>query len=300
MSSIASLNTHWSHSGLTFREGSGGFSIATLNHRGSEASVALHGAQVLSYIPSGERPVLWCSEHAIYKEGKAIRGGVPVCWPWFADHPDEPSYPAHGFARTQAWTILETSGNQDEVSLTLSLQQNQDSLKLWPHAFELTLKVILSDTLRLEFEVVNLGLEPFTFTGALHSYFAISAIDQIHVTGLEGATYIDSVDKDARKCQESSIRIAEEVDRLFIDTEATTAIVDQGWNRKITISKSGSHSTVVWNPWIAKATRMNDFGDEEYLKMVCVETANAADNSVTVTAAASHQMVAEIQRSPHS
>lgn len=295
MHSIESLKQRWAQAGLTFDRGPGGLPVAVLHHEGSEATVALHGAHVLSYRRPNKHPVLWQSESAVYEDGKAIRGGIPICWPWFANHPSEPTYPAHGVARVRSWAIEETLVTQDGFpSIRFSLHDSAETRATFPHAFALTYEVTLADRLRIDFTVSNPGEQPFTYTGALHSYFSISQIDAVAVHGLDGRAYIDSIDEAKRKVQHGPVRFAEEVDRIYLETEDTCDIVDEAWNRTIRVSKQGSRSTVVWNPWKAKAQRMPDFGDQEFREMLCVETANAADDAVTVPAQGQHAVRLEI------
>jgi len=286
MTLIDTLNRDWQTQGLRFAEGPGGLAIAELTHEGASATVALHGAHVLSYVPAGAKPVLWLSKEAIFKDGKAIRGGIPVCWPWFADHPNEPNYPAHGVARTRSWKVAST----DFASLTLELQANEATREHFPHDFVLRLQATLGDALAIQLSVHNPGQNPFTYTGALHTYFAVSHIDQAHVEGLDGRPYIDSIDGKTRKTQAGPIRFQEEVDRIYLETTDTCLVSDNGWDRTIRIAKEGSHSTVVWNPWIAKAQRMADFGDQEYQEMLCVETTNAADDAIAVPPGETHKL----------
>jgi len=286
MSQIDALNQDWQTEGLLFAEGPGGLPVAELSYKGATATVALHGAHVLSYVPASARPVLWLSDEAIFKDGKAIRGGIPVCWPWFADHPSEPNYPAHGVARTRSWRVAATA----PASITLELQATEATREHFPHDFILRLEATLSDALKIQLTVHNPSETPFTYTGALHTYFAISHIDQARVEGLDGRPYIDSNDGKARKTQVGPIRFQEEVDRIYLETADTCLVCDEGWDRTVRIGKDGSRSTVVWNPWIAKAQRMADFGDQEYQEMLCVETTNAADDAIAVPPGETHKL----------
>jgi glucose-6-phosphate 1-epimerase len=297
MQTVSNLNDQWASDGVAFYHGPGQVTVAELAHDGAQVRVALHGAHVLSYEPEEGQSLLWLSKEAIFAKGKAIRGGIPVCWPWCADHPSEPDYPAHGFARTRAWEVVETGKDLHFSRLTLALKDSEETRAWFPHAFELEMRVILSKTLKLQFTVINLGETEFTYTGALHTYFAVSHIDRVSVEGLKGCTYIDSIDGGQRKTQEGPIRFAEEVDRIYVDTEDSCVIRDEEWKRDTRIVKSGSRSTVVWNPWIVKAKRMADFGDDEYEEMVCVETTNAAEDAVTVPGQGSHQIELEIAAS---
>lgn len=276
---------------ISFLAGPGDLPIAEIRNTHASAAVAINGGQVLAYDPHGQEPVLWVSQHAIYEPGKAIRGGIPVCWPWFGPHPTDSSQPSHGFVRTHPWNVIATSIVGDGATqVRLGISDSDVSSPVWPHPFALQLVVTVGPTLEVELIIQNPGDAPFTWTGALHSYFNISCITDVHVHGLDGVTYIDKVDDRQRKVQQGSIPFAAETDNVYLDTEATCRIEDLDWRRSIEISKSGSRSTVVWNPWIAKSQSLSDFGNEEYLGMLCVETANAEDNAVTLAPGQEHRM----------
>ena len=287
MSTIDALNQRWKTEGIHFHEGPSGLTIAHLTHGDAHASVALHGAHVLSFLPQDGEPVLWLSKEAIFRDGKAIRGGIPVCWPWFANHPSETDFPAHGVARTRPWQVVASDASP---SLTLELQNSEETWKYFPHEFTLKLQVSLTEKLSVALKIQNTGDRPFTYSGALHTYFAVSHITQASVKGLDQRPYIDSIDSATRKIQSGPISFAEEVDRIYLETTDDCLVCDAGWNRQIRVAKEGSHSTVVWNPWIAKAQRMADFGDSEYQEMLCVETCNAAHDAITVPAGGAHTL----------
>ena len=289
---LAKLNQKYGiRNQLTFSDGPGGLVWAEINNPYAEAAITLHGGQVLSYRPQTQAPVLWLSRKRYFQTGKAIRGGIPVCWPWFGDHPTDTGKPAHGFARTAAWSVHASEKLEDESTrLTLVFAASEETLALWPHRFRLEIEVTVSAVLRVKLICTNTGSAPFTCTGALHSYFNISSISNVAIKGLEECPYLDKVDQGRRKVQEGPISIQRETDRIYIDTTAACTIEDNGLDRRIDITKNGSRTTVVWNPWIDKARRMQDFGDEEYENMVCVETANAAEDVVTLAPGGSHTL----------
>ena len=280
---------------LEFKTGPGGLTVAEVTNRHATAAVVLQGAHVLSFQPHGQLPVLWASEHSHYQPGKAIRGGIPVIWPWFGDHPTDPDKPAHGFARTMLWLVSGAETTSDgKTQLRLHLVNNEQTESLWPYPFRLEMIITVGRELHVALEIHNSGPTPFACGSALHSYFGISEVSQIAVDGLDGCTYIDKVSNNQQEMQQGPITIAAETDRIYVDTEATCIINDVGWSRRIIVAKSGSRSTVVWNPWINKAKSMADFGDEEYIGMICVETTNAAKDTVTVEAGATHILRAMI------
>jgi D-hexose-6-phosphate mutarotase len=273
--------------------------VAEINNAHAKSTIALQGGHVISFQPHGQRPVLWVSQHSRYEIGQAIRGGIPVAWPWFADHQTDSTKPAHGFVRTALWSVIGSEVvDNGATQLRLSLNDTDRSRTLWPHAFRLELVITVGPELQVELLMQNPGAAPFSCSGALHSYFGVSNATRIAVMGLDGCTYIDKVDDGQRKLQRGPVTIETETDRIYLETSATCVVEDPGWERRIQIAKSGSRSTVVWNPWIDKAGRMSDFGDEEYSGMVCVETANAAEDIITVTPGEEHRLRAVISLSP--
>ncbi len=281
---------------LNFKEGPGGLVVAEIKNPHSEAMVALHGGHILAFRPHDHVPVLWLSRLARFEKGQAIRGGIPVCWPWFADHSTDKTKPAHGFVRTAVWAVSESETLADESTrLKLFIADSAQTMKLWPHPFRLAIDVSVSAVLRIKLTATNTGKAPFVCSGALHSYFSISSPSQITIKGLAGCDYLDKVDRFRRKRQEGDIAIAKETDRIYLDTTDDCIIEDRGLQRQIGIAKNGSRTTVVWNPWIDKAGAMKDFGDDEYRHMVCVETANAANDTISLAPGGTHTLEAIIR-----
>ena len=287
---LEKLNKEFGISGhLSFVAGPGGFILAEVRNPHGEATVALHGGHVMSYRPRGHAAVLWMSKQSYFKAGKAIRGGIPVCWPWFADHPTDTNKPAHGFVRAAVWSVSESEKLEDESTrLKLLIADSEETLKLWPHLFRLEIDITVSDALGIKLTSTNTGNKPFMCGGALHSYFNISSISNIMIKGLEGCPYIDKVDQGRRKVQNGSLYVRSETDRIYLNTEADCIIEDSVMQRGIRITKSGSHTTVVWNPWSDKVRALKDFGDEAFHSIICVETANAADDVINVADGESH------------
>jgi glucose-6-phosphate 1-epimerase len=277
--------------------GNGGLPLVTVTTPVSTAEVYLHGAHVTRFGRNGEKPLLFVSSKSHFAPGKAIRGGVPLIFPWFGPNAADPSLPAHGFARTRAWELASTARDADgSVTLRLTLAPDAGSRKLWPHEFLLTLAVTVGASLRMALEVRNTGDQPFRFEEAFHTYLAVSDVQRVQIDGLAGRAYLDKTDAGARKVQkESPFGITGETDRLYLDTPDTVLITDPagspaGGPRVVVVSKENAGSTVVWNPWIAKAIAMSDFGDQEWPEMLCIETANAASNAVTLGPGQSHVM----------
>jgi glucose-6-phosphate 1-epimerase len=293
MKIIEELNEKYSIPGkIEFISGKGGFVNAVLKSGASECVVSLYGGHVMSFKPDGKADLLWMSKSSYFEEGKPIRGGIPVCWPWFGGHPAIPEMPSHGFARISQWNVKSVSGGKSFTGLVLSLTDRDVSgTKFRTQPFELELSVKCGKKLEVELSAVNSGETDFKLTEALHSYFSVADIRNVSISGLEGAEYVETAGglRESRT-QSGEIVFSSEVDRLYSSPDGDCVICDPGAGRKIRISKGGSGTTVVWNPWIAKSAKMPDFGDDEYTGMVCVETANAVSGGVTVEPCKTHRI----------
>ncbi|MFA7300429.1 MAG: D-hexose-6-phosphate mutarotase, partial [Sideroxydans sp.] len=257
------------------------------------ANIALQGAHIATFQPRGEEPVVWLSPQAKFVPGKSIRGGVPICWPWFGPHPTDSKLPGHGFARTVPWELLKTKALEDGGTfLRFGLIENDTTRAQWPHPSTVQLEVTVGKALRVELITTNTGATPFELGEALHTYLHISDLGNMIIRGLEDCEYMDKVNNSARFNQKGGIVIESEVDRVYVNTEADCVIEDKGLKRAIRIHKEGSHSTVVWNPWVEKANKMGDFGDNGHRGMVCVESGNALENTVTLAPGGTHGLVA--------
>ncbi|OGT18653.1 MAG: hypothetical protein A2V90_02385, partial [Gammaproteobacteria bacterium RBG_16_57_12] len=280
MSDLSALNTRLGIAGqLVFEEAPAGFAVAKISNRHASARIALQGAHVMSWNPGHHQGVIWLSGDASFAPGKSIRGGVPVCWPWFGAHVTEPGFPAHGFARTVSWEITDTKSLDDGATfLALRLTGTDATRRQWPHTTPLECHITVGATLEIELITRNQGSTPVTIGEALHTYFTVGDIREAQILGLENGLYVDKVDNGQRKRQTGAVEFTGETDRVYLDTMADCLIVDPVLNRRIRITKRGSQSTVVWTPWAEKAVKMGDMGENGYLKMVCVESANALDN----------------------
>jgi glucose-6-phosphate 1-epimerase len=277
---------------LDFAETEHGLVKTAISLDGVTAELFLQGAQVMAWQPPDERPVLFTSPTSAFVPGRAIRGGIPIVFPWFGPSGHTPAAPQHGFARTATWHLdgVETA-RRGSLTLTLSLSDGDVGSAFWPERFRAIYTVTFAQTLSLRLAVQNRAMHPIVFEEALHSYFAISDIAQIAISGLAGSTYIDKTDVARRKLQPADpITITAETDRVYLDTPRQCVVEDRGWRRRIVIEKGGATSSVVWNPWTEKAIAMADLGDPAWRDMVCVETGNIADNEVRLAADAEHQM----------
>ena len=278
---------------LTFETGEGNRVFIHVVNEFADAHLSLQGAQLLSWKPRFcSDDVIWVSEKAVYSGGRSIRGGIPVCWPWFGAHPTEETFPAHGFARGQSWKMVETKALPDgRTFLALRLSQETISSEYKINGADLELQIIIGEKLEMSMVTMNSSEKQITIGGAFHTYFNVSDIQNVLIQGLEGQTFIDTLDDWQRKKEDGSIRISGEIDRIYYDSPDIESIIeDKGLGRRIKVKKKGSHSTVVWNPWIDKSERMGDMGIDGYRTMVCVETTNAADDVLTIEPGGEHRL----------
>ena len=273
---------------LAFTRGEGGLTRIEIDAGGNVAEIYLHGAHVTKFAPAGHDPILWMSQKSHFAPGAPIRGGIPLCFPWFGAHPTDANLSNHGFVRSSEWSVESVSEDGTDVTVTFKSASNDESMDIWPHSFEARLTATIGATLVLTLEITNSGDAEFEFTQALHSYFSVSDIRSVTVQGLDGTDYFDKLVGGQFVVQRGDLSFTGETDRPYLDTTATCTITDPGKSRTIVVEKRGSATTVVWNPWTAKSRRMEDFGDDEWSRMLCIETANALRNSILLRAGESH------------
>lgn len=290
---LETLNTDHGIAGqLRFVAGAGGCPCIDISNRNATARISVYAAQVLSFQPAGAADdLLFVSDAAYYQDGKAIKGGIPLCWPWFGADPEGQGRAAHGFVRNRQWTVAETRAVDDGATrVTLTLGDSDTTREIWPYTFALELRISVAETLELELVTRNTGDRPFVLGQALHSYFKVGDISRVSVTGLEHGTYLDMAGDGGTRTQSGPVTIDTEVDRIYTDAPGRLTLIDPSLRRRIHIDSSGSRTAVVWNPWAAIAARMGDLEDEDYRRFLCVETANAADDTVTVAAGGEYRL----------
>ena len=260
----------------------------------------LHGAHVTHFQPRGEPPVLFLSPRSAFAPGRAIRGGVPVVFPWFGPDPDDPAAPQHGFARTAAWSVERAGATPGgDGFIELGLAASAPTRAVWPGRFRLRYRVQVGSALELTLAVANEGAGTFSFQEALHTYLAVSDVAGVTVTGLEGTPFIDKVESMARRQHgPAPLRVAGETDRVFLGTTAACAVDDPGAGRRLAMAKLGSRSTVVWNPGAAKAGTMADLGSEAWRGMLCVEAGNVADDALRLGPGERHELRVTLSTAP--
>ncbi|MGC9457246.1 MAG: D-hexose-6-phosphate mutarotase, partial [Halothiobacillaceae bacterium] len=254
---LAQLNERFGLPGIVrFVHERGELAEVVITHPRAEARIALQGAQLLEWRPlvpqAHGKPVIWLSDSAQFVAGKSVRGGVPVCWPWFGNHPEHSG--AHGFARERNWTVESVQSNDEAVSLVFRLQSDPAGRSIWPHEFDLSLEMTLGVSAELTLVTRNVNHVPFTLTQGLHTYLAVTDLHLAFVDGLQARPYLDKLDGMARRREsEAVIHFTGEMDRIYLDTDATLWLHDPAGQRQIRVEKTGSHSTVVWTPWREKA-----------------------------------------------
>ncbi|HES77301.1 MAG TPA: D-hexose-6-phosphate mutarotase [bacterium] len=284
-------------SALSFIQGEADLPIAILRTEHAEARVMLQGAQIIHYQVDNQPPIIWVGEEAKAVPGKSLRGGVPVCWPWFGAGND--GQPAHGFARNVNWQVAGSKADDTSVTLTLELLPNETSQKYWPHDFRLSLEVQLADSLKMTLMTEHRGTESCTITQALHTYLRVGDIAKVSITGLADTAFLDKTRDMLRDIQnEAALRLNSETDRVYLETDAEVIVEDAALQRRIHVRKDGSRSTVVWNPWDKKADGFPDMRADEYAQMLCIETTNAADDKIQLAPGETHCMVSEILVTP--
>ncbi len=265
-----------------------GFTYLSVKNSCATARIALQGAHLFHYQRHADAPLLYVSSTSHFENGKAIRGGIPVCWPWFGKHKSDSKLPQHGFARTTDWKCIKTKERDAHSSeITLQLENIHKNDLLWPHKAELQLKILVGNTLQMQLITTNHDCQPFTISSALHSYFAVSNISKIIVKGLNNIPFIDTLTM-THEQHEDDITITGETDRVYQDVCHPITLHDA--ERIIKIHNSGSTSAVLWNPWIEKCREMADMGNNDYKTMLCIETANAFTDERTLAPGESHTL----------
>ncbi len=280
---------------LQFVEIEHGFVYAEINNTRAHATISTYSGQVLSYRPKNQQDdLLFVSDKAYYEDGKAIKGGIPVCWPWFGADPDGQGRPAHGFVRNRQWQVSGSESLADgSTRIIMSLVDTDETRTIWPHAFRLDIEITVGDSLKVVLATHNNSDQNITISQALHTYFQVGDINKVKVLGLENTVYLDKVGETTRRTQSGSVTIDREVDRIYTGVTGELVIEDEALARKIRITSRGCSTAVVWNPWIEIAASMADLDDNAYQKMICVETANAGPETVDIPAGNEYRLEAQ-------
>jgi glucose-6-phosphate 1-epimerase len=280
---------------LRFIKSGHGFIHAEINNARANATISTYSGQVLSFRPKDRvEDLLFLSDKAFFEDGKAIKGGIPVCWPWFGPDPENQGRPAHGFVRNRQWQVTGSASLEDgSTKIVMSVTDSEATRALWPHSFRLDIEITAGDSLRVELVTHNTGRDDMTISQALHTYFLVGDIGKVSLHGLDGLQYIDKVIDAARMTQSGPVTISGEIDGIYTGVTGNLTIDDRALSRKIVVASSGCSTAVVWNPWVEIAASMADLDDDDYQRMICVETANAGPETVEVAAGEACRLAAE-------
>jgi glucose-6-phosphate 1-epimerase len=296
MASIEELNRRFAIPGVAqITSGNGGLPRVSITTPVASAEIYLHGAQITSWRPAGFEDVIFLSHQSQFEAGRAIRGGIPVCFPWFRNKVDDPKAPSHGVVRTKAWELdsVEVQGNG--VLVSMSTVSDEGTRAWWPHDFHLAHRAIIGPQLMQELIVTNTNPGPVRLEEALHTYYHVGAAESVHIHGLDEVAYLDNTDGNREKRQEGDIVFTAQTDRAYLDTTHAVEIVDPVLRRRIRLEKQNSRTTVVWNPWSTGAQSLSDLGDDEWRAMACVEASNMRAFGVDLAPGQQHTMKTVIQ-----
>jgi len=275
--------------------GNGGLPKVRVTTPEGTGEMYLHGAQVTSWKPAGAEEVIFLSQRAQWHEGIAIRGGIPICFPWFRAKADDPRAPAHGFVRTRAWQLESITRHDGAVSVAMATASDADTRKWWPFDFRLVHRVTFGTKLKLELTVTNTGNGPLRFEEALHTYHRVGHIDTVRIIGLDGVSYLDNTDSNRELTQQGDIAITKQTDSAYLNTQHVIELIDGEQQRRIRTVKENSLTTVIWNPWQEGAKAMSDLGDEEWRYMACAEASNILGFAVDLAPSQQHTIRATLE-----
>ncbi len=276
-------------------EGQGNLPRIHVTTPAATAEIYLHGAQITSWIPAGASEVLFLSRLSRWEEGRAIRGGIPICYPWFRAKADDPKAPAHGFVRTTAWGIESIAQQPEGVVVTITIASNDATRGLWPHDFHLTHRITVGTQLRLELITRNTGSEAFRLEEALHTYFHVADVKKVSVSGLDGVSFLDNVHGNSEHIQQGNLGMTGATDNAYLDTASAVTVIDPVLNRTLITEKTNSNTTIAWNPWRQGASSLADLGDDEWREMICVEASNILGSQIEVPPGGTHTFAATLR-----
>jgi glucose-6-phosphate 1-epimerase len=272
--------------------GNGGLPKVRVTAPWASAEIYLHGAQITSWQPANVEEVLFLSEHSRWQDGRAIRGGIPICFPWFRSKVDAPSAPAHGFVRTKEWRLESVSVDGESVTVVCATEEDESTQRWWPHAFRLRFTLSIGKALRLGLTATNTGQTSFRFEEALHTYFRVGQVEKVSVRGIDRVAFLDNFDDNRKKIQSGDLIFARKTDNAYIEVRSSAELVDPTLGRTIRTEKHDSATTVVWNPWKEGAASLSDLGTEEWRQFACVEASNILDSSIALEPGQEHSLQA--------
>jgi glucose-6-phosphate 1-epimerase len=292
LSHVEALNARFGIAGVArVAAGKGGLPMVRIKTGAVVAEISLYGAQVTKWKPAGAEEVLFLSEKSYWEKGHAIRGGIPVCFPWFGDKADDANAPKHGLVRTKEWRLDSLSALDDgSVTLVCITESDATTQPWWPHDFCVAYRITAGAKLRLELTVINRGRTAMRFEEALHSYLRVGRIQDVEVRGLNGLAYLDKTDKFREKMQSGDVTITEQTDRIYLNARGAVDVADRALGRIVRTEKVNSETTVLWNPWVEQAAKLADFGSDEWQRMVAVEGSNVQNAAVNLAPGEEHTL----------
>jgi glucose-6-phosphate 1-epimerase len=293
MSVVDELDHRFAIEGVArISEGNGGLPRIQISGSGAEGQMYLHGAQVTSWKPAENDEVLFLSTKSHWREGQAIRGGIPICFPWFRAKVDNAKAPAHGFVRTKSWQLESIVEEGPAVVVTMSTESDEQTRLWWPADFRLLYRVTFDSKLTLELVCTNTGKTDFRFEEALHTYNRVADVANVRLRGLDTVKYLDNTDSNKVHVQQGDVKIASATDNAFPGTGGDVDLIDPQLHRRIGLKKSNSLTTVVWNPWREGAAQLGDLGHGEWAQFLCVEASNVLTAFVRLAPGEEHKMTA--------
>ena len=293
MEEIEYLNDRFSIEGeLFFTEMEGDLVFAEITNKYAEATICLYGAHLTHFRPQNTFDVLWMSTESNFKIGKPIRGGIPICFPWFGSNAINTNLPIHGFARLMYWEVIRAESKlSGETGLTLRLNSSEDTKKYWPFDFTAEIDISVGATLKVELRITNTGDKDFEYTSAIHSYLNVSEIGNVAIEGLQGVSYYKGNENELFTQDTEYLSILQEENRRYINTQGDVVLHDSAFQRKIVTSKQGSRVTVIWNPWSETVKTIADIPNDGYQTYVCIEPANAYDDFIQLKPGEKHSTI---------
>jgi len=283
MSAVEELDCRFGIPGVArICKGNGGLPLIQITGSRAEGEMYLHGAQVTSWKPAGYDQVLFLSTKSRWQEGHAIRGGIPICFPWFRAKADDPKAPAHGFVRTRIWQLESIAEDDSGVCVSMSIESDEQTRRWWPAEFRLMHRVVFGPELTLELVCTNTGKTGLRFEEALHTYNRVADVANVRVQGLDTVHFLDNTESNTAKVQHGDVKIASATDNAFLGTQNKVDLIDPGLRRHVRLEKANSLTTVVWNPWREGGARLGDLGDGEWTQFLCVEASNILAASVSL------------------
>jgi len=293
MSAVEELDCRFGIPGVArICKGNGGLPLIQITGSRAEGEMYLHGAQVTSWKPAGYDQVLFLSTKSRWQEGHAIRGGIPICFPWFRAKADDPKAPAHGFVRTRIWQLESIAEDDSGVCVSMSIESDEQTRRWWPVEFRLVHRVVFGPELTLELVCTNAGKTALRFEEALHTYNRVADVANVRVQGLDTVHFLDNTESNTAKVQHGDVKIASATDNAFLGTQNKVDLIDPGLRRHVRLEKANSLTTVVWNPWREGGARLGDLGDGEWTQFLCVEASNILAASVSLAPGEEHKMTA--------